>query len=78
MPAKTKTKRDVSPHARGHLVTARDPILGGREAKYILDITDLDDAIMTTLHKIRERDGTKWCKEGARRLRDGLDMMIAG
>jgi hypothetical protein len=33
---------------------------------------------MTTLHRIRDRDGKRWSKEGARYLRNGLDAMIAG
>jgi len=65
MPAKPKAKRPASPYLRRGLVTARDPFLGCREAKYILDIDDLETEMVTTLRRIRDRDGKKWFKEGA-------------
>jgi hypothetical protein len=76
MPAKSKTKRSANISGR-HLVTAIDPVLDGREAKYILDVTDIEDAMMTTLRRIKPRDGQKLFKKSAAWLRDGLDAMIA-
>jgi hypothetical protein len=38
---------------------------GGIEAKYILDITDLEAEMMTTLRRIRDRDGAKVLMQGA-------------
>ena len=77
MTAKPKTKRDVSPFVRGQLATAVDPILGGREAKFILDITDLEHEMIKTLNRIRSRDGRKVFKESSAWLRGRLDTMIA-
>jgi hypothetical protein len=76
MPA--KTKRPPSPYLNCGLATGIDPVLRCREAKYIIDITDIDDAISETLHRIMDRDGEKWFKEGRAYLRRGLDAMIAG
>jgi hypothetical protein len=76
MLAKPKTKRTAKV-GRRRLATARDPVLGGREARYILDITDLEDAMMTTLRRIKDRDGTKVFRESSLWLRGCLDAMIA-
>jgi hypothetical protein len=74
MPAKPKI-RDVSPYVGRGLATCIDPANGCREAKYIIDITDIDEAISKTLNRIRDRDGEKWFKEGAAYLRKGLDRL---
>ena len=76
MPAKSKTKRTAKVGKR-RLATVRDPVLGGREAKYILDITDLEDAMMTTLRRIRARDGARVFRKSSAWLRGCLDSMIA-
>jgi hypothetical protein len=67
----------AKPRSTKRLATARDPVIGGRETRYVLDITDLEHELMTTLRKIKRRDGVKVFKEGAAWLRDGLDAMIA-
>lgn len=76
MPAKPKTKRTAKV-GRPRLATARDPILGGRELRSVLDITDLEDAMMTTLRRIKDRDGKKVFRESSVWLRGCLDSMIA-
>jgi hypothetical protein len=43
-----------------NLATASDPVIGGREAKYILDVTDPQAEIVATLRRIRDRDGTRY------------------
>jgi hypothetical protein len=71
MPAKLKTKR------KRHPATARDPIIGGRELRYILDITDLEAEMLTTLCRIRDRDGARVFRKSSAWLRGCLDTMIA-
>jgi hypothetical protein len=73
MPA-TKTKRSAKV---SRLAMARDPILGGRELRYVLDITDVEDAMLTTLCRIKARDGAKVFRKSAAWLRGCLDTMIA-
>jgi hypothetical protein len=77
MTAKPKHKRAISPFARGHVATARDPILGGIEARSILDITNLQAEMIKALNRIKSRDGTRVFRNRARWLRDTLDTMIA-
>ena len=60
-------------YRRRHLGTTPDVVCGGvREFKYIIELTDLDHAISTTLNRIRERDGVKIFNEVADHLITGL------
>jgi|SRR5260221_10412959 hypothetical protein len=55
-------------YSRRHLATVRDPDLGGRELRYIVEFDELEQAIWKTLDRIRKRDGLKIFKEVADRI----------
>jgi hypothetical protein len=60
-------------YRRRHLETTPDVACGGgREFKYIIELTDLDHTISTTLNRIRKRDGAKIFNEAADHLITGL------
>jgi hypothetical protein len=73
MPA-TKTKRSAKV---SRLAMARDPILGGRELRYVLDVTDVEDAMLKALNGIKARDGARVFRKSSAWLRGCLDDMIA-
>jgi hypothetical protein len=60
-------------YRRRHLETTPDHACGTvREFKYIIEVTDLEHVISTTLDRIRKRDGAKIFNEGADHLLAGL------
>jgi hypothetical protein len=60
-------------YRRRHLATTPDVACGGvRELKYIVELTDFDHAISTTLNRIRKRNGVKIFNEAADHLLTGL------
>ncbi len=52
MTTKLKTKRKRP-------ATARDPVLGGRELRHVIDVTDVEAEMLKALNRIRARDGAK-------------------
>jgi hypothetical protein len=62
-------------YGRRHLATFRDG--KWRDLKYVAEYFELQQAIWTTLDRIRERDGLKICKEVADRLVDGIVDSVA-
>jgi hypothetical protein len=69
MPAKPKAKKSkaikasVRPNAK--FATMRDPALGCREYKYIVEIDDVVTVVNKTLKRIHRRDGVKYFKRAA-------------
>ena len=63
-------------YRRRHLTIVRDPVLGGRELKYVIEFDNLEQTIRKTLDRIRKRDGIKIFKEVADRLISGISMSL--
>jgi hypothetical protein len=61
-------------HSRRHLATVRDG--KWREPKYIVELCELEQAILKTLDRIHERDGARIFKEAADHLLLGVIMSV--
>jgi hypothetical protein len=62
---------------RRHLAAAIDLINGKPELQYIIDISDLESAMLAAFKRIRRRDGAKVFKEAAKNFRHDVDGCIA-
>ena len=51
-------------------------MIGGRELKYVIEFTELEEAIGKTLDRIRKRDGIKIFREVADRLISGISVSL--
>jgi hypothetical protein len=57
-------------YARRHLATVRDG--KWRELRYVVELDELEHAILETLARIRKRDGEKIARKVADRLADSI------
>lgn len=62
-------------YARRHLATV--PERGWRELAYVIEVDELEHAIITGLDRIRARDGDRTCKEAASYLRNAVDLAMS-
>jgi hypothetical protein len=62
--------------SRRNLKIVHDPVLGGRELKYIIELDELGHALSRALDRIRKRDGARIFKEVADHLLKGVIMSV--
>jgi hypothetical protein len=60
-----------------HLAAAIDPVIGKPDLRYIIEISDLEMVMQTTLKRIYIRDGEKVFKEASCTVRRNLSDWIA-
>jgi hypothetical protein len=62
-------------YQRRHLETVAGT--AGRELQYVAELDDLEHALITTLDRMRERDGEKIFRESACYLRQAIDIAMS-